>query len=356
VKDYLEAQNGVRAARYGSSLVHKGFNLSEEVEYDEIEKALDEVIGTYHKQFIDKPTDIDPPQLLPYTADDALKDLFIEEQKFVEILQLLKEKKNLILQGAPGVGKTFACKRLAFALMGEKADERVGMVQFHQSYSYEDFIQGYRPSAKGFRLKDGIFYEFCGQARDDPANDYVFIIDELNRGNLSKVYGELMLLIETDKRGPEWAIPLAYAEEESPKFYIPENLYLIGLMNTADRSLAMVDYALRRRFAFATLAPGFETDQFFDYLQDKDADPEMINEIVKRMVILNKKIADDTINLGPGFRIGHSFFCSITDGLSLDWDWYERIIKSEIAPLLREYYFDAPNQADSLIEGLTRHN
>jgi 5-methylcytosine-specific restriction protein B len=354
VGKYLESNFDVSADRYGSSIVHKGFKISEEVDDAGIEKALDEVIGAYHKQFSDQPVEAEPLPRKAYTAEDALKDLLIEEQKFAEILQLLKEKKNLILQGAPGVGKTFACKRLAFTLIGEKADDRVGMVQFHQSYSYEDFIQGYRPSAQGFRLKDGVFYEFCDLARDDPGNNYVFIIDELNRGNLSKVFGELMLLIETDKRGPEWAIPLAYAEEDSPKFYIPENLYLIGLMNTADRSLAMVDYALRRRFAFATLTPGFETDQFFDYMVDREAEPELINEIVKRMVILNRKIADDTTNLGPGFCVGHSFFCSVPDGVALNWGWYERVVKSEIAPLLREYYFDAQSQADSLIEGLLR--
>jgi len=263
-------------------------------------------------------------------------------------------KKNLILQGAPGVGKTFACKRLAYTLMGKRADNRLGMVQFHQSYSYEDFIQGYRPSGQGFRLKNGVFYNFCDDARNDPANKYVFIIDELNRGNLSKVFGELMLLIETDKRGPDWAIPLVYAEEDSPKFYIPENLYLIGLMNTADRSLAMVDYALRRRFAFATLDPGFETEQFFDYMTEHGAEGGFVNDLIFRMGALNQAIAEDTTNLGPGFCIGHSFFCSFLDGVEPNWEWYQRIIKSEIAPLLREYYFDATKQADALIEGLLR--
>lgn len=353
VATYLEEHYGVKPDRYGASFVHKAFNLSEGSDYGEIGTALDEVIGKYHDQF----ASIEEPlkrQLIKYGLEEALKDLFIEEDVFVEIVRLLNEKKNLILQGAPGVGKTFACKRLAFTLMGEKDKERLGMVQFHQSYSYEDFIQGYRPSGQGFRLKNGIFYEFCDRARNDPANKYVFIIDELNRGNLSKVFGELMLLIETDKRGPEWAVPLAYSEEDSPKFYIPENLYLIGLMNTADRSLAMVDYALRRRFAFATLTPGFESEQFFDYMIEQGASPDLIAKLMNRMGMLNRAISEDAINLGPGFCIGHSFFCFVPDGVIPDDKWYERIIKTEIAPLIREYYFDAPKQADSLVEGLLR--
>jgi 5-methylcytosine-specific restriction protein B len=240
--------------------------------------------------------------------------------------------------------------------MEEKAKDRLGMIQFHQSYSYEDFIQGYRPSGTGFRLKNGVFYEFCDTARDDPANSYVFVIDELNRGNLSKVFGEIMMLIESDKRGPDWAIPLTYSESSEDKFYIPENLYLIGLMNTADRSLAMVDYALRRRFVFADLAPGFETDQFKDYLEDLHTPVEFIEEIVAKMVHVNRVIAEDTANLGAGFCIGHSFFCATEKGVVPDWNWFERIIKTEIGPLLREYYFDDTKQADSLVEMLLRRN
>lgn len=353
VEDYLASNHGATAKHYGKSLVRAGYSLAEDVDFDAIEKSLDEVISQFQEQFADQPADPSPPSTV-FTIEDALRDLFIQEEKFTEILELLESKKNLILQGPPGVGKTFACKRVAYALMGQKSNDQLGMVQFHQSYSYEDFIQGYRPSGTGFRLKNGIFYEFCAAARDDPGNTYVFIIDELNRGNLSKVFGELMLLIETDKRGPEWAIPLAYSEEDSPKFYIPENLYLIGLMNTADRSLAMVDYALRRRFAFSTLTPGFETEQFFDYLAERGATPAFIGELVERMTSLNRKIAEDTTNLGPGFCIGHSFFCAIPSGVTPDGAWYERVIRFEIAPLLKEYYFDAAHEADALVEGLLR--
>jgi len=351
VKRYLEEHFSHQPERYGASMVHTAFDINEEVDYEAIEAAIDDVISQYHEQLGAEDPITDPetsPDVSPYTLVEALADLFIAEEKFEEILDLLKVKKNLILQGAPGVGKTFASKRIAYTLMGEKDPDRLGMVQFHQSYSYEDFIQGYRPSGQGLRLRNGIFYEFCELARNDPSRDYVFIIDELNRANLSKVFGELMLLIETDKRGKEWAIQLAYAEEDSPKFYIPENLYLIGLMNTADRSLAMVDYALRRRFAFCTLEPGFETEQFFDYLLEKQASRDLIAEIVERMGWINREIAKDTVNLGPGFCIGHSFFCEVPDGMEPDWDWYLRVIQSEIRPLLNEYYFDAPATAESL--------
>lgn len=354
VLDYFEAQYGRKPERYGASLVHAAFDLTEAVDIVAIQKALDQVVGIYHAQFADdEPAQSSLEALIqPYAIEDAISDLFIDEDVFVETLELLREKKNLILQGAPGVGKTYASKRLAYSLMEEKALDRLGMVQFHQSYSYEDFVQGYRPSGQGFRLRNGVFYDFCDRARNDPGNDYVFIIDELNRGNLSKIFGELLLLIESDKRGPEWAIPLAYGEEDSPKFYVPENLYLIGLMNTADRSLAMVDYALRRRFAFATLKPGFETDQFLEYMVDHGASKELIDRIVVGMSEINREIAADTANLGPGFCIGHSFFCSILEGVVPDVGWFERIVNSEIKPLLEEYYFDASDKADSLTKKL----
>ena len=201
-----------------------------------------------------------PEPAAPYRVGDALTDLFIEPIVFTEILDTLKAKKNVMLQGPPGVGKTFFSKRLAYALMGEKAEARIGMVQFHPSYTYEDFVQGYRPIAGGFALRNGIFFTFCRRAAADPEHPFVFIVDEINRANLSKVFGELMMLIEADKRGPEWAIPLTYAGEDDAPFFVPDNLYMIGLMNTADRSLAMVDYALRRRFAFVDLAAGVSDD------------------------------------------------------------------------------------------------
>lgn len=278
-----------------------------------------------------------------YTVDDALANLFISRSAFEEMLHLLRYKKNLILQGPPGTGKTFVAKRLAYALMGAKAPDRVATVQFHQSYSYEDFIQGYRPcEGGGFRLKNGVFYDFCKRAASDQAHHYVFIIDEINRGNLSKIFGELMMLIEPDKRGPGWAVPLTYASGPSESFFVPPNCFLIGTMNTADRSLAMVDYALRRRFVFYDLAPAFDSEEFARYLAERGASDGLISLIVARMEALNKKIEADSANLGPGYRIGHSFFCPQDADVQLDLRWYRQIIGTEIGPIIREYWFDNP--------------
>lgn len=302
--------------------------------------AISEPVAGHSK----KPINAD---MVPMTLDEIMQGVFLPKSKIENILELLKNKKNIVLQGPPGVGKTFLSKRIANALMGGVAKDRIGMVQFHQSYAYEDFIQGYRPDGTGFQLKDGVFHKFCTKASSDPENDYVFIIDEINRGNLSKVFGELMMLIESDKRGPDWKMPLTYSEIE---FYVPKNLYILGLMNTADRSLAMVDYALRRRFAFIDLEPEFNTSSFREYLSEQGVHSNLIKQIVSRMSALNKKIADDKANLGPGFSIGHSFFCSIPEGVTPDNKWYERIIHNEIEPLLKEYWFDDPAQVETIVK------
>ena len=282
-----------------------------------------------------------------YSIQDALKDLFIPDAEFGEMIARLRRKKALVLQGPPGVGKTFVAKRVAYALMASKAPARVGMVQFHQAYSYEDFIQGYRPSGTGFYLKNGVFYEFCKRAESDPDRDYVFIIDEINRANLSKVLGEVMMLIEADKRGPEWAIPLTYAQSQDDRFHVPANVYLIGLMNTADRSLAMVDYALRRRFAFMDIQPGFEPAKFSDFLKGRGVEAGTIARVVQDICTLNHDIRRDKTNLGEGFCIGHSFFCpDSTQAGPLTVEWYREVIRSEILPLLREYWFDDPSKLE----------
>jgi MoxR-like ATPase len=288
-----------------------------------------------------------------YTLEHAVRDIFLERDELVRIIDSLGRKKNVILEGAPGVGKTYAARRLAWAWIGRKDDTRVGMVQFHQSYSYEDFVQGWRPRAEGgFELQDGIFHRFCSRAERDPEHRYVFIIDEINRGNLSKVLGELMMLIEGDKRGPGFAIPLTYSRSLEERFYVPENVYVLGMMNTADRSLAMVDYALRRRFSFVRIPPAFSMDGFTNYLEEDGVEESLVERIVERMTELNRVIAEDTRNLGPGFEIGHSYFVPGPEEEGRDEAWYQRIVRQEIEPLLREYWFDQPQRVAEEIDRL----
>lgn len=268
-----------------------------------------------------------------YTPEDFLSEVYMDADQYDTLVDLVRIKKNVILQGAPGVGKTFAAKRLAYSMMGVKDQERVMMVQFHQSYTYEDFIEGFRPSSgsTGFEIKKGSFYNFCKKAADDLDNEYFFIIDEINRGNLSKIFGELFMLIESDKRGN--ALQLLYSDE---KFYVPANVYIIGMMNTADRSLAMLDYALRRRFAFFSMLPGFRSEGFKKY---KDAlNNSRFNSLIACIEELNNKIAEDS-SLGEGFRIGHSYFCGIT---SITDKTLSNIVEYEIIPLLHEYWYDDP--------------
>jgi 5-methylcytosine-specific restriction protein B len=285
----------------------------------------------------------------PYsTADLMAAGVFLTEEELEHILERLQSKKAMILQGPPGVGKTFIVRKLAYALMKEIDNDRLEMVQFHQSYSYDDFVRGYRPvpgKAGSFVLQNGIFFEFCQKAIRDPDREYVFIIDEINRGNISQIFGELLMLIEPDKRGPEYALPLAYRTEDEPQFYVPPNLYLIGLMNVADRSLAMVDYAMRRRFVFITLKPQYESELFSQWLLERGMDAELIQLIVERMSKLNQEIREDPL-LGENYELGHSFFLPKGDNFGgLDKNWYRRVVRTEIVPLLKEYWFDNPKRA-----------
>lgn len=271
----------------------------------------------------------------PYTKEDFLSEVFMPEEEYDKLSGILRIKKKIILQGAPGVGKTFVAKRIAFSMMGVKDVERVMMVQFHQSYSYEDFIMGFRPSTDGFELKRGAFYNFCKKAEIDGDNDYFFIIDEINRGNLSKIFGELFMLIENYKRGV--SLQLLYSDE---KFSVPKNIYIIGMMNTADRSLAMLDYALRRRFAFFEIKPGFTTDGFREYRMSLEN--EKFDKLIACVESLNNVISNDE-SLGDGFCIGHSYFCNLLPDTIND-QILSGIVEYELIPLLKEYWFDEPTK------------
>ena len=307
-----------------------------------------QLIETLRQEQAEQVQAVPPTERRRFTINDALHGLFIPSDELSSTVELWKAKKNLILQGAPGVGKSFVGRRLAYALMGYEDPSRVKVVQFHQAYAYEDFVQGFRPNESGgFGLRDGAFVEFCRRAVADENETYVFVIDEINRGNVSRILGEMMLLIESDKRDKKWGVRLAYSPDEI--FHVPSNLYILGLMNTADRSLAVVDYALRRRFAFRTVLPAFSSDSFAKHLTDKGVSGELSSRIQRKITQLNNTIAADRANLGPGFCIGHSYFCDPTplDGSrASETQWYRRVVEHEVLPLLHEYWFDAQEKVD----------
>lgn len=264
-----------------------------------------------------------------YTKFDFEREVF--GANVSELLDILKYKKNIILQGAPGVGKTHTAKRLAYAMMGCKDDKRVMQVQFHQNYTYDDFVMGLRPTEQGgFKFTSGPFYDICKRAEKDLDKlPYFVVIDEINRGNLSKIFGEMFSLIEKTHR--DEAIMLKYNGE---LFSVPSNLYIIGTMNTADRGLIQLDYALRRRFAFITVEPAFKSDGFRQLMITSDN--IKFNKFARKIMELNKAICEDEL-LGPGFQIGHSYFCLDRKVTTED---LQRILDFEILPLLREYWYD----------------
>ncbi len=318
IKEYKELQNMEFFANPNGSF----FKLTE----DEYRCILD-IIRDYNIE-AGKSGDYES-----YSKEDFLKDVYMSENCLDRLEALLKNKKNIIIQGAPGVGKTFSAKRLAYKMMGCRDESRICLVQFHQNYSYEDFIMGYKPSGEGFELQRGLFYKFCINAANNPKKDYFFIIDEINRGNLSKIFGELLMLIEKDYRGE--SLTLAYKDE---KFFVPKNLYIIGMMNTADRSLAIIDYALRRRFSFYKLKPGFESEGFTSYM-NKLNNPHL-DKLVEVILELNRHICNDD-SLGEGFEIGHSYFCGQTEVTD---ELLSSIIDYDLIPMLEEYWFDNKNE------------
>lgn len=280
----------------------------------------------------------------PYSRQAALKELFVADSKLDDALAGLERKKNLILQGPPGTGKTFLARRLAWLLLGARDESRIELVQFHPSYSYEDFVQGFRPDGQGgFRLTDGVLPEVCRRAARQPERPFVLLIDEINRGHLNRIFGELLVLLEPDKRGPGHALRLPYAPAEAPRFFVPDNLYLIGTMNTADRSLAPLDYALRRRFAFVGMEPEFG-EPLRAFLAARGVPKVVVARLLLRLNELNQAIADDP-ELGPDFQLGHSYFCQPPAHPAQAPAWLNLILEQEIAPLLDDYWFDQPTQA-----------
>jgi len=295
------------------------------------------------------------PSAPPYSVDNMIAEgAFLPRDVIERVLRRLQSKKNLILQGAPGVGKTFLARKLAYALMQECDDTRIQAIQFHPSFTYEDFVRGYRPTgdAGHFELVDGPLLRICQAAEVDPGVEYVLLIDEVNRGNTSQVFGEFLGLMEADKRGSAHAVTPLYRRADDEKFAVPENLYLIGTMNIADRSLALVDYALRRRFSFETLEPRYRDAIYQDWLSERRMPKALVRRIVDRMSELNDEIANDS-QLGPDFKIGHSFFCPRGDDFSaLDGTWFSEIVETEIIPLLREYWYDSQDKVGAAAQRL----
>lgn len=312
---------------------------------DELSKALDTIDMSQIPLYVNGKIEGQTHLPLVYTEGDFLKEVYLSQEDYHHLTGLLTRKKNLILQGPPGVGKTFAARRLAYALLGKKETSHVEQVQFHQNYSYEDFVMGYKPSGEGFALQNGVFYNFCQKAAQTHNEPFFFIIDEINRGNLSKIFGELLMLIESDYRGKEHEILLAYNQKP---FYVPENLYIIGMMNTADRSLALMDYALRRRFSFFDIKPGFEADGFKKYQESLHS--EKFNALVEKLTDLNEEIEKDP-SLGKGFCIGHSYLCGLT-AENLE-ETLRAIVNYDILPQLQEYWFDNEEKYSKWFEKLT---
>lgn len=285
-------------------------------------------------------------------ADIVAEGCFVPEADLQAMLQRWQSKKNLILQGPPGTGKTWLAKRLAKALIDSKnpSDEQLRVVQFHPALSYEDFVRGYRPGGNGkLTLTDGVFLQVVEAARFQPDVDHVLIIEEINRGNPAQVLGEILTLIESSKRNKEAAMELAYPRRAGERVYVPENLYVIGTMNVADRSLALVDLALRRRFAFVNLVPGLNA-AWEQWCLAKGMDAASIAHIRSEIEALNQEISQDSA-LGAQFQIGHSYVTpheAVADAQA----WFAEVVQSEIGPLLHEYWFDAPERADAAIAKL----
>ena len=290
----------------------------------------------------------------PYSVDDIVTDgCFVARERLEQILERLRTKKNLILQGPPGTGKTWLAKRLAFALMGQRDDGKVRAVQFHPNLSYEDFVRGWRPAGGGkLTLVDGPFVEMMKAAAKDPTSRHVVVIEEINRGNPAQILGEMLTLLEVDKRTPNEALELSYKRSDGERVFIPANLYVIGTMNIADRSLALVDLALRRRFAFIDLEPTLG-QPWRDWVQAQcRIDSDILVEIEKRLNVLNSGIAADT-GLGPQFRVGHSYVTPPVGVPIADArEWFRQVVDTEIGPLLDEYWFDALEKSRKAKEGL----
>ncbi|MGG7579735.1 McrB family protein [Rhizobium sp. Nf11,1] len=301
----------------------------------------------------DRPT-VSSVAIRRYDIDTIVEEgCFLPPDEIRAALELLRRKKNIILQGPPGTGKTWLAKRLGYSLIGARDHQRLTAVQFQPTLSYEDFVRGWRPDGtKGLQLVDGVFLDAVAAATQEPQTPYVLVIEEINRGNPAQIFGEMLTLIEDSKRNEDEALRLAYPRTIEERRYVPDNLYIIGTMNVADRSLALVDLALRRRFSFVSLAPQFN-DAWSKWLLDRGAPARLVSLIGERMRSLNAAIEGDRA-LGRQFRVGHSFMTPHAAPADEEsWrSWYLDTVRAELAPLLEEYWFDNDEAARTQISQL----
>lgn len=352
-----------------TEIIHDAINKHDEQDHKKLSSILNIIQGAQSDaenvvdadeliEAVDKPksNNIKPDAHdSPYSIKDIIDDgCFVDKSKLESILKRLQQKKNLILQGPPGTGKTYLAKKLAYALIGMKSHGKIKVFQFHPNISYEDFIRGWRPGDDGLELVDGPFLKTINNAKSNPNDTFVMVIEEINRGNPANIFGEMLTLLEADKRKQKESITLSYAIDDAEQVYIPSNLYIIGTMNVADRSIAMVDMALRRRFSFVNLEPVFN-DTWSKWVNENcGINIRMLNKIKDRLKSLNKTITSDRI-LGPNYMIGHSYVTpheKITDTKT----WFEQVVEYEIGPLLSEYWFEDSNKVleekNKLLAGL----
>ncbi|MEL6191966.1 MAG: AAA family ATPase [Bacteroidota bacterium] len=285
---------------------------------------------------------------LTYAYANLQKEVLVDKESLQDIWDLWQLKKNLLIQGVPGVGKSFTAQRLAYAMLGYKDSPNLFHLQLHPSYSYEDFMMGFRPDGQGgFQLQKGIFYQVCEKARNHPEQPFVIILEEINRCNLSMVLGEALYLLEVDKRSPEQAVSLLY---DTNPFYIPQNVYLIGTMNTADRTISSLDTAIRRRMVSWDLSPQFG-EHFQTYLKKAGTPKSLLKAIALRIPDCNLRLREMAEFFSTPYQIGHSYFLP-TKGEKLDWDAYVQKIRYEVAPVLREQLVQDVNEAEKMIQYL----
>lgn len=281
----------------------------------------------------------------PYSRDDGYAGVFMARKTFDAILDTWESRKNIVLQGPPGVGKTFLARRLAYSLTGLKSAALVETVRFHPAFGYADFMQGLAPDELGGeRLKPGVFVDLCRVARNEPDLAHVLVIADMNRVDAGAVLGEAALLLDGGRRGNAWSMPLKSAVDRTvDRFFVPANIYILGLVDTSLDNAGLQDEALAARFDIFDVDPAFASGRFVEMLLEHEAAETLARAISERMAALNDAIAADPA-LGRGKRIGHGMLCPENENVVVDARWYEAVIRQKVLPLLRRRWRDAPEK------------